>query len=934
MSQRAPIQILYNPIRTYPGTTQNNFPGASSVVGRRGVLPTFTDVNSKFVAKAGSDTTGTGTFAAPFLTIGKAFTQIAGAFVFTVIKDSGVYNEQSSVNFTGVLAPGGLYSLDGQNPTIKLTRGCVVGTYGARQTGRTKFSAGAPATFLYVALTGNNATAARGNPALPFTNIDAALAYAGANGGGARAANDTVQVQDSGIYFTAINAAALNVTIQSAAGQIPTLKPVGATHVTANAGVTVNLYGLNFVDTQAVSVVVLTGSSDIYDCTFTGGLFQLTLAGNVKTYNIVNCQFSSVQNESIISNAVTTTTYNITNCFFLECTTSGPESVILALGSTSISIWNIDFCTFENTNAGVSCFGIRGNGPSANAPSITMNLTNSIFTDKRSTPSTAAAFSSTVGANGSITMNNCLFDHLGGPVFNDTTTVGVASLSMKGCAALYCSSMTPTLADVILAFAYTANVTDIYSCAFIGSKFAGVQARGSFGGGGQIRNCAFLNCGSYGYRGLAGLVPLISCLEANSGINSAVNATVNYCVFKTAGTGLVIGTGFYAVTDPMFLGTAPGVENTGISAASPAVNRDQFRDNIGPLNPTLTILGSGIGVGFTVDGITFDGDKYFQDGIQTGGGQNPSITISHCTFTGLAGQAIIAAAGVTITQCLGTSLNGHMINMTEAGGSVIRNVGQNGAGAFLILGAVIQTVNHNTAYGNEYGQFDQGAQAALTLKNNVYCGNGVLDYSGSGTQTTSDICRSSPGAVVTGSTANPLFRDTAIPDLRIQTVETGFFTNSPAKGLADDGTDAGAYDFTYGALSLTWTLVNFATGAGNSNLAYRNPEHVVRVVQPLKLSEGDTFGGVTFSTAPAFKTEHRLTWDPDVNMPTAQVADLILIYTTGDGETQISFDAGATFIPVRLLRSTAFERTEIEGAFYSDDSLPTPVHELLFRESN
>jgi hypothetical protein len=530
-------------------------------------------------------------------------------------------------------------------------------------------------------------------------------------------------------------------------------------------------------------------------------------------------------------------------------------------------------------------------------------------------------------------------------VLHDTTTVAnSATIVMQGSVALYCSKLTPTLGDIALANSFVAVGTRFVNCVFVGSKFSGISSPTSFGSVGVTSgmvNCAFLNCGSYGYRGLAGLPQMFSCLEANSGVNSATFATLNYCVFKTAGLNLNIGSGVRQLTDPLFLGTATGVENTAISASSPAINANLFGTqivNIGPLNPTLRITQTN--AQFVVDGLIFDGDKFFTDGILVDNGLQVSpatllrnVVISHCTFTGLAGQAI-ASARADVVDCIGTSLNGHLVNMTEPGGRALRVVGQNCAGAAILVGSSTLTVRHCTAYGCEYGQFDTGLDPATQLADNVFCGNAVLDYQGSGVQDFSLICRISPTASLTnGTSLDPLFRDTSIPDLRIQTVETGFPFNSPAKLLASDGKDAGAYDFTYGALVETWTTVSFATGAGNSNLAYRNPEHVVRTVQPLKLSEGDTFGGVTFSTAPAFKTEHKLTWDPDVNMPTAQIADLVLIYTTGDGECGLSFDGGIVFIAVRILRSTALERTEIEGAFYSDDTLPTPVREMLFRES-
>jgi hypothetical protein len=152
--------------------------------------------------------------------------------------------------------------------------------------------------------------------------------------------------------------------------------------------------------------------------------------------------------------------------------------------------------------------------------------------------------------------------------------------------------------------------------------------------------------------------------------------------------------------------------------------------------------------------------------------------------------------------------------------------------------------------------------------------------------------------------------------------------DSPAVGLASDGRDAGAYEMTYGPLDKTWTLVSFATSG------WRNPNTYIRKVNPVKLAEVDTFGGSTRSTAIAFKREFPLNWDGDTDMPAAQLTALKAIYETGDGECQLSLDGGTTWIPVRVMRGTEFSYTEITGLPYSDDSVPTPVGEMVFRESD
>lgn len=66
------MKIQYDPVTTWAGQSQNNYVGAQSVAGQRGTLPTFTNLNSYFIAKTGSDT-NSGTSSAPFLTLGHLF---------------------------------------------------------------------------------------------------------------------------------------------------------------------------------------------------------------------------------------------------------------------------------------------------------------------------------------------------------------------------------------------------------------------------------------------------------------------------------------------------------------------------------------------------------------------------------------------------------------------------------------------------------------------------------------------------------------------------------------------------------------------------------------------------------------------------------------------------------------------------------------------
>jgi hypothetical protein len=187
-----------------------------------------------------------------------------------------------------------------------------------------------------------------------------------------------------------------------------------------------------------------------------------------------------------------------------------------------------------------------------------------------------------------------------------------------------------------------------------------------------------------------------------------------------------------------------------------------------------------------------------------------------------------------------------------------------------------------------------------------------------------------PIASLTGSRLDPLFRASHPADLRLSAIAAGFLFDSPAKGLVN-GQDAGAYVFAYPPLVTTWTVVDMGAAPGGAQ--YRNPMHIKRKVIPVKLSHNELQGGALQSTAVAFPVEHVFTWDADGDMPAAQLADLQLVYNTGDGETGVVFDGSATYIATRVDRSQSFEFTELAGLTYSDTGVPRPLNQIVFRES-
>ena len=138
-SAYAPIQINHSPLTEYSGNAQINFPGAQNVAGKRGTLPNFSNSNSLFVSKTGSDSNA-GTALAPKLTLNGAMNAAVNTSIqYICILDSGLYNEGLTTQYTQAQLPNflGIYAADGQTPTFTLIRGAIPGTYGAGNAART-----------------------------------------------------------------------------------------------------------------------------------------------------------------------------------------------------------------------------------------------------------------------------------------------------------------------------------------------------------------------------------------------------------------------------------------------------------------------------------------------------------------------------------------------------------------------------------------------------------------------------------------------------------------------------------------------------------------------------------------------------------------------------------------------------------------------------
>ena len=934
--------------------------------------PVFTDANSKFVSKAGSDAAA-GTEAAPLLTIQTAQYALGGSFRYVVVLDSETYDERLDVDYSAGMLVGGLFAADGQEPTLALRRGAIPGTYGARVEGRTKFSSGAAGTFYFVAMNGDNSSGARGNPSLPFRTVAAALADA------ARVANDTIQVQDDGVYTGDLNIGSLAVTIQAADGHVPTFRPgAGATHIDASAAA-LTVYGINFAGSVKTSgrTILTKFNLSFWDCSFSRNYNAIELsagAAGTLVVEVINCFFQKQNGSAIHTSNYKTHTLTARNCHFLDQVPTAFLSVIHygSAATTATLTWDISRCTFENCAR--NSIALSNYTTTWGTMNGSASVSGCIFknTEAYAYPYAACYFNITANTTFSWTVDNCYFTFISGQAVRDAFSNLKGGIGwVKNCVADRCgktwfdfltrgneiraalSVVLPPLVQRRADFHFgseiesplisakgplQAKITDCVSL-HTGSMGFYVQL-GSGAGALLIQNCVSIGAGDYGFL-LRIAAPdsttaynLAESGSRSTGMNSGGVPGVSLGTFVwqncIAEKGISGGTQVACLlARPFFLSQAQGEANCGMSAISRGINMGNDGSSAGISRAIVTV--SSLGAPFMIDGFRIEGDANFDNGIAVARGLSYGAEISQCTFSGLGPEALRLASSSMAEHCLFNSPNGIAVNLSDGSDRVMRSV-INGAGsAGVYIGETGAVVENITARGCEFGQFDASAATALRQRRNVYSGNGTLDYSGINDQAESDVPNLSDDASVTdGTRANPLFRDLTpdTEDLRLQAIAEGFNFDSPAKGLASDDSDAGAYDLNYGIVETSWTTFDFGS-AGNDN-----PFHVERKNVPINPREGTYVAGASFSGAQTTKREWTFSWESNSRMAAAQVTALVDIYETGEGECQIDLGEGEGWIACRRLQSdSGIARTEAGGLSYADDSVDTPIRSMTFRES-
>jgi hypothetical protein len=822
----------------------------------------------------------------------------------------------------------GIYALDGKAPTIQIVPGVTAGTYGARVVGRTKFSTGAGSTFFYVSKSGDDATGIRGNSALPFKTIQAAL------DDGTRVAGDTVQIQDSGLYIGDLNAGAKAVTIQAADGQVPTLRNADATsggiHITITAGSSLALYGL-FLQEKTGSLGKIAGpNSDltVWDCSLVGGANGLYSTGSsTRTWQIRNCLFSGQAGNWIKAFVAS---LDVFNCQHIKTSSNGSDTYGLDYHeSPAVTIRQSSFSGLmttaavgtANTNvAAVKCLAeierntftdLGGSGAGAgHGIKIDNNIATKTLTLARHN-TFLNTFGDAIQFNGGdyncyLAKSNLATACGTTAAFTGDGTGGVGAYVIQGFAD--CASLNATL-DSFHILNTAPNTTRIRNCTSLGATRYGIEITGAGGSNGTG-------------------VFVTGFAEDNSGSNAAHASTaiaLDYSFLGTAlGTNISLGTGSFSVS-PEFISTTSGFELVGLGPTSPAIlNGNAAADkNAGVNDATVLILASGI----TVDGFYLEG----LDNLLDAQGMRPGFDASQISYNTNTGPVVTAAFnlnnGSLVEFCQASMSHGNGFLLMTPLSVAVRCVANEDAGAGFVVASPGVAVSNCSSYGCGFGQYDV-YDFGGDFHDNIFSESSTFDYSGGGVQTYSDIERldpARPNALDVNSTQlNPLYNNPAEGDLRIDALAAGNAFDSPALETGTLGGDMGAFGFFYGSLVQTYDTLTLDT-------PNRNPDSLVRTGEPIKLAEGVQEDGKTYSVASTYKRGYQFRWDDSSNdMPTAQVTALENMYTSPTGQVFIDFGDGLGFVEGFVLRETPFEFTEMTG-LYSSEEVPTPVREISFR---
>ncbi len=789
---------------------------------------------------------------------------------YIVVSDNEEYNEGWYANFQYDITAGfGIYAADGKTPVFKLQKGVFPGTYGAGNREYVPLTA-SPSTTCYVAKTGNDGTGARGNPALPFLTIQAAINATTTSG-------DTAEVTDNGTYTEDLTLPARNLTLQASAGALPIVRNIGTTQIATTNSNSLAVAGIFFLATHINGKFLDNNSgalltATVYACSFShlGGEQDTMFEGSVQ-FTVTDSVFKGAVggNNGIANGATSTATSTIRNCLF-----EGAWNFGALHNSIPVVVKNCSFIgelTVSNTGVLqlIQCkfkdCGVTGTG------STSIAVTQCVFEN-------ALASGVTVGSANVLLVSSCLFTCQGAPhgIGGDVTTQKVW----------------------------------IYNCSIIGA------VRGVYLQGTQVNSRVYN-------------VTTLGCTTA--GVDATVDVVA--LGLADSGSGVAYQSGVvptFSASDLDYISEVSGTENLTLLANS--TGAFLVEDDVQPRDPgAQSALFEVSMASIVLNGLTFEGDINEEGGVSCV--KPNAIDVSYCTFQGLGTYGVLVPGSGTISKCL-FNVNGHAVKLGQYANTVSYCAAYGCAGAFIQNYGRSVTLSHNSSYACAYGQYDSDTSSFVASDGNIYARSGVYDYSGEGELTYSCVGTLDPAhANILDSHSlreDPLFADPDGGDLTLQSLARDFFHDSPCIKVDSASKDMGAFLWTYGVAATTWTLIDFATGNGTDD-EYRNPDGVPRSFDAIKLAEGDREDGALYSGYATIKKGYTLTWNPAANpMPFAQLVDLINMYIGDDNRIQIDFGLGAGFEDAFFGRGQGFEYDDL-GGLYQDDTVPEPLKSLTIR---
>ena len=806
---------------------------------------------------------------------------------YIVIADSETYSEGLRANFYNDILTGyGIYAADGSAPTFKRRRGATPGTYGAGNSARAVLSASP--NYYINQTTGDDGTGARGNPALPFKTIQAALSD------GSITAGDVIQIQDSAAYTEDLSLGTLNLTIQAAAGQTPSLHPATKTstsvHLTVGASSpTVNLSGILFDGQGTAGKLLNTASSPVvnfYDCS----LSRYAAMGIINP-SLYSCSFSEFDGGGV----------------------KRAENSYIKLSGESLTASVLYRSTVRIT--GINQIGISASGNTAVGASECLFL----------------------GEGGFVTLANSG----GSPGFSQT----YAYANEFDKCFLVCAANNLGALSIVRAFVAENYINmsgaQAYTYAALSSQVLGVLFA-------SLTNSSF-SVGAYNNvvagAGSSYLHHITSSAVFSSASRNTNNTSINASIVGLDAPSTITTVGFASASDLLAYqgGVVPTYTPTSVQVASTSSS--------GP-NATLHAQDGGIytgGTGANVDagacyslfdvqtrgtvtfnGLILEGSANQEGGIGTSNDQ--PFDVAFCTFNDLGFYGIKAPASASIESCV-FAVNGHGIRTNRQNVTIRQCVAYNCEGAAILFGGANGIIEACSASSCTYGLYEIFGGTYSSLEDIILGQSGAYDYSGDNEVAYSCIGTLDPEREATldvnSIRLDPLFRDPANGDLRLMAVAAGAEFDSPCLAEGSTGADMGAFAFTYGSCELTWIEVNFETVTpGGKN--YRNPDKLSREMVPVKLAENDREDAKFDSNAVAYKLQFTCTWAEPNDMPIEQLIELRDMFCSTANEMHACIDGG--WLPARLVRGSGFQYEENSELGYTESDTPTPLRTLTFRE--